>query len=172
MALVAVTAVLSWLVFRWDADTDMRLSVGWVTVPLVFSVLEADTGRPIEGAVIRLLDFDFESSTAPPDYLELKTGPDGRAATSLNLRFTMSEEIPSGKLRSYCMHYPGWDMYVMAAGYPDVLAAFADHERGNRRFHEYAPPPAVVFRLRREPRPGDSKSAFETRKAEVLRDKR
>ena len=45
--------------------------VGRASIPLEFVVLDASTGQPVEGAMVRLAEVDTEYQAA--------TGPDGRA---------------------------------------------------------------------------------------------
>jgi hypothetical protein len=65
MAVVAVVALLLWLILCWDWDTGAAHGVGEVSIPLVFVVSEADSGQPIEGVVIHLQDFDYQSDPIP-----------------------------------------------------------------------------------------------------------
>jgi hypothetical protein len=149
MIAVAAVAFLLWLVLRWDADTGVSLGIGHASIPIVFVVQESGSDRPVEGATIHLQDPDYEDTPNPPYVLDLKTGPDGQATVLSDWTFHASEGIPSGKLRFYRVRYPPWEMRFSAEGYQGVAASFRDYESKDRRFHEDAPPPPIVIRLRR-----------------------
>jgi hypothetical protein len=149
MAVVAVMALLLWLIRRWETDGGVSYATGHVRIPLVFLISGADTGQPIEGAVIRLEDPDYLYVSIPPDRFELKTGRDGDATTLVELPFNETRGLPSGRLRFYRVVYPHWKIKIAAKGYRDVVLSFADYERRDRRFHEKAPPAPIVIRLRR-----------------------
>jgi hypothetical protein len=151
MAVVAVMALLFWVGIQWKADTGSTRGVGHTSVPLVFVVSDIESGRPIDGATIKLSDHDYQSNQVPPYVLQLKTGKDGQASTQVDLMFYESRGIPSGQLRLFRVAYPHWEIRVAADGYEDAIAPFADYEQRDRRFHENAPPPPIAIRLRRQP---------------------
>lgn len=152
MWLVAVTASLYWVVLRWDSDTAISQAIGHTKVRLDFYVCEADPGRAVEGAAIRLVDLDFANDPREPYVLEIKTGPGGRASKVLDLRFSESRGVPSGRLHSFRVEYPQWHMEVKAAGYQGFAVPFQEYEMRDRRFHDARPAPPVVCQLRRLPR--------------------
>lgn len=151
MLAVAVVACGSWIFLRWDPDTGVSHGVGHVRIPLVFLVSDGDTGRPIEGARVLLRDRDRDSNPVHPYVLDLRTGPDGRATVLDDWPFYVSEGVPSGRLHFYRVVYPHWEMTFTAEGYVPAEGSFREHEAGDRRFHEAAPPPPIVVRLRRVP---------------------
>jgi hypothetical protein len=153
MLAVAVLAGGLWVVLRWDTDSQVSQGIGLIRIPVIFLVTDSGSGHPIEGAAIRLRDRDYDSNPRPPYVLDLKTGPDGRATASDDWTFVVGTGVPSGRLRGYQVRYPQWEMTFTAEGYQPVAAMFADYERGDRRFHESKPPPPIVIRLKKLPRP-------------------
>jgi hypothetical protein len=112
--------------------------VGHASVPLEFRVLDDSTGRPIEGASIRLAEGD-------PEY-RATTGTDGRAKMVIRAMIGgRSSLIRTTRAVNYA-----WRLEVTADGHKGVTDYLGDHTRGNR-YHSDASPPPVVIRLARTP---------------------
>ena len=79
-----------WLTVRFDWDTGVSHGVGSKSVPLILVFSDADSGRPIDGAVIYLNALEWQNDPIPPNYLEMKTGPDGKATTVVRLMVCVS----------------------------------------------------------------------------------
>jgi hypothetical protein len=150
MAGVAAVALLLWLIVQWGRVYQTSHGVGHVDIPLDFFVTDADSGQPLQGASIRLHNFDNQSNPIPPYWFELETGLDGHAATVVNLTFYEGRAIPSHELLFYRVAYPHWEMKIEADGYREFEASFANYEEGNSRFHEHSPPPPILIRLRKQ----------------------
>jgi hypothetical protein len=148
MIAVAVVAVLLCLPPVWDSSY-VSLGIGSVNVPLLFVVCDGESRQPIEGATIRLQDPDCIDTPIAPYVLGLKTAAGGRADLPLNLTFTNAVS-PSGRLLSFHVRYPNWEMRVSAPGYREFQADFAMYQKGNPRYHSNLPPPPIVIGLRRQ----------------------
>jgi hypothetical protein len=162
-------AVVLWVIIGLLFPTGtIALGVGHTNVQISFVVVDADTGQPVGGAAIHLRDPDLADIPAipvrdpdltrcpgrPPVNIDLDTAADGSASVWLGLQFVDSWETGSGRLLSFHVRYPQWNMRVGCEGYQEFTAPFAAYERENPRFHDgYAPPPKkpppIVIRLRR-----------------------
>ncbi|MHB1561929.1 MAG: hypothetical protein ACYC61_31155 [Isosphaeraceae bacterium] len=156
---VAVVALVLWLILavRWQPREGR--GIGHTSIPLAFSVCDAASGAPIEGATIRLEDPDFASSPTPPEVVALETGRDGRATFVLEAPVYMVRRRSSPEWE-WRIRYPWWVMTVAAGGYAEFSAGFDDHaaERGGVGFHEGPlpppSPPIAIKLLRRGPAGG------------------
>jgi hypothetical protein len=147
MAAIGIASLVLWTVLRWD--TGFSAGVGAVDVHLVFQVCEVASGTPIDAARIQLEDPDYVGDPKEPYVLELKTGPDGRAVATFELGFSETRGIPSGRLRSYRVRYPRWQITVRADGYESAEAWFHNYVMRDQRFSQPGTPPPVVTRLRK-----------------------
>lgn len=110
------------------------------TVPLQFTVLDAETGLPVSGASIQLLRVIDREYLAPP------TGPDGR--TTFVIQATSSgygsvlQRIFS---RKRPVNYRLWVIDVEAKGYAKFKGGL-EKLTSDRRFHEkdVVSPPIVI----------------------------
>ncbi len=163
MAGVAAVALNDWLIRDYDWNPARSLGIGDTSVPLTFFVCDADSGAPIEGAMIRLEDLDYaDPPPKPPDVVDLSTGRDGRATFVLEAVVDMVQR--SSPEREWRVRYPSWQMRVGAEGYAEFSTAFADYaaERGGVGFHKgVLPPPSppIVVRLHRRNRTEFAKHA-------------
>jgi hypothetical protein len=140
MVIVGLMAILCVFVLRRDPDTGITQAVGHARVQLHFHVCDAESGLPIDGATIWLVDSDWVDNTTEPHLIVLKTGRDGSASKALELGFGFTQGIPSGRYHSFRGNYPPWQMRVDAEGYTSVRTWFRDYEVGDKRFHENRPP--------------------------------
>ena len=112
--------------------------VGRASVPLEFLILDATTGRPINGASIWLAEGD-------PEY-QATTGTDGTA--KLIIQATTAGR--SGIFRSVrSAYYDHWSLVISADGYKGLNDDLGRHTRGPR-YHSDAVPPPIVVRLSSE----------------------
>ena len=156
MIAVAVVVTLLWfgrgLVYR------SRIEEGksWQPTQLTFVVSDADSGQPIEGALVELRDPECRERRFfdPPQTIELKTGLDGRASIELNLERDYEFDHVSGEIYDLHIRFPRWEMRFSKEGY-QVSAARFEHsymkDRRSLRTHhmDHDPQPPVVMRLRR-----------------------
>lgn len=157
---VAVVALVLWLILAVRWDSRVGHGIGHTSIPLVFSVCDAVSGAPIEGATIRLEDPDFASSPMPPWVVALETGRDGRVTFVLETHVYMVRRRSSPEWK-WRIVYPQWVMTVAAGGYAEFSAGFADHaaERGGVGFHKGPlPPPSlpIEIKLQRRRPAGDA----------------
>lgn len=131
MVAVAVVALL--LVAQPEA-----VWVGHATIPLGFLILDASTGRPIEGASIHL---DLEKEN--PDY-KATTGPDGHAEVVIQ---AMTTGRSSMVRHTRTVNYGKWMLVVAADGYESLTDDLRKLTLEPRYHYDAAPPP-VVIRLR------------------------
>jgi hypothetical protein len=123
-----------WLADSWDGWDGS----GRRTVVLDFCAVDAGTGRPVPGALIRLYEGTPEHS--------LTTGPDGHA------RFLYRDAAVAmsyGGLRGHRtrVHY-GWMVSASADGYERKVADLSTLT-GDPRYHSEALPPPILVRLER-----------------------
>jgi hypothetical protein len=161
MAGVAVVSLVVWLIR--DHDRTRSLGIGQTSVPLTFLVCDADSGAPIEGAMIRLEDPDYaDLPPKPPKIVDLSTGREGRATFVLEAQvYMVRRSSPEWEWR---IRYPSWQMRVVAGDYAEFSDAFTDYaaERGGVGFHKgVLPPPSppIVVKLHRRDRTESAKRA-------------
>lgn len=156
LVLAGVLAILALLALP---PRKVALGVGHVDVSLDFVFVDAETGRPVPGASLRLQDLDdIQGTTAEPEVIVRTSGPDGHARIVLKgLTFTTSDRVAGdGRFVRHLtrdVRYPAWECRVTAEGYQDLTVSPANLRStylGDRRFHEDRIPPAIVFRLRRQ----------------------
>jgi hypothetical protein len=165
---VAGVALVLGLIRDLDWGPPRALGIGNTTVPLIFSICDAGSGAPIEGAMIRLEDPDYaDLPPRPPYVVDLSTGRDGRATFVLEARVSMvKRSFPEWEWR---VRYPSWQMRVVARGYAESSTAFADYEAergGGIGFHKGAlppPSPPIVVKLHRRTQPKPAKRASSLR---------
>jgi len=161
---VAAVALVLWLIRDLDWDRPRSLGIGNTSVPLIFSVCDAGSGAPIEGAMIRLEDPDYADIRSKPPYVvDLSTGRDGRTTFVLEaLVYMVRRSSPEWEWR---VRYPSWHVRVVAGGYAEFSAAFADYEAergGGIGFQKgILPPPSppIEVRLHRRTQPDSAKRA-------------
>ncbi len=132
-----VTAFVVIAVLGTGAFTEV-VWVGRATIPLEFVILDASTGRPIEGASIRLF---FEGNEENPE-CEAVAGPEGRARVVIQAR-TVGRDSLFRHTRG--VNY-NWFVAVTADGHLKDLQYLATLTRAPAYHHDKVPPP-IVFRL-------------------------
>jgi hypothetical protein len=154
---MAALALLLALIRGLDLDPVRSSGLGHTTIPLGFVVYDADSEKLIEGATIRLQDYDYlpGPDPNPPYVLNLKTGPDGQAMFMHNANVYMWKR--SSPEWEWCIKYPLWEMRVAAEGYREFTASFEDfaNQRGGTGSHKGTLPPVsppIVVRLRKRAR--------------------
>jgi hypothetical protein len=110
--------------------------VGHASIPLEFVILDAPTGRPLEGASVRLVEWT-------PEY-EASTGADGRANIAI---YAMIGGRSSLVRKTRSVNY-AWALAVTCGGHEGINQALSDVTRGPRYHSDSAPPP-IVIRLAR-----------------------
>jgi hypothetical protein len=122
------------------ASPAINQSFGRADVPLRFTVIDADSGRPVSNAGVKLTEFDREEYRAPT------TGSDGQ--TSITLGFNCcSNRTLFGKSRR--VFYSMWHVDVEAAGYAALSTALTELTE-DHRFHDDAHPPVITLHLHRK----------------------
>jgi hypothetical protein len=111
---------------------------GHASIPLEFLILDAATGRAIDGASIRLVEGD-------PEY-QATTGPDGRA--KVLLWATVGGR--SSFLRDTRAVNYAWTFLVDCNGYRSVTENLREVTR-DARYHSDPAPPSIVIRLEQSP---------------------
>jgi hypothetical protein len=114
----------------------------WVrsaSVPLEFLILDSSTGRPINGASIRLAEGDPEYRTT--------TGTDGRATLVIRAA-TAGRSSVFRSTRS--VNYGHWSLAIAANGYNGLNDDLKRHTLGPR-YHSDAVPALIVIRLSCKP---------------------
>jgi hypothetical protein len=135
MVAVAIVA----LIFVITSRMFDVLWVGHASLPLEFLALDASTGRPIGGALIRLID-------GPPEY-EATTGPDGKAKIVIEARAAGSASLFH---RTRSVYYLLWRLVISAKGYKSVKDDLNQYT-WDPRFHSDPIPPPLVIRLQPDP---------------------
>jgi hypothetical protein len=134
VAVAMVAVVLACLQLVWRDGW-----YGQAKVPLRFTVLDAETGRPVSGATIQLV--------RGPEYLAPPTGNDGRTALIIEARCGGDRGI-FGRTRHVNFGY--WALHVEAKGYQKFRGSL-EKRTSDRRFHEDgAIPPPIVIRLQNQ----------------------
>jgi hypothetical protein len=156
MIAVALVATLLW--FGRDLVFPSRIDEGrsWQPTQLTFVVSDADSGHPIEGALVELRDPDRRERRFfdPPQTIELTTGPDGRASIELNIEREYEFDHVSREIYDLHIQFPRWEMRFSREGYQVSAARFehsyTEYRRSLRSHHmDHDPQPPVVIRLRR-----------------------
>jgi hypothetical protein len=134
--MVAVAIVAGFFAFIDFATQAMW--TGRATIPLQFTVLDAETGRPISGASIQLVRIIEREYLAPP------TRMDG--GTTITIRAMCGGD--GGILRrSRNVSYFPWTILAESNGYQPFRGDL-EKRTSDRRFHDYnAVPPPIVIRL-------------------------
>jgi hypothetical protein len=110
-------------------------------IPLRFAVLDADTGRPVPNADVKLVEFNRANYRAPA------TGRDGQTAITLGFKCCSNSAL-FGKSRHII--YSFWEVDVEAAGYATLSSALTGFT-GENCFHDAdATPPPITLRLHRK----------------------
>jgi hypothetical protein len=99
-------------------------------------------------ASIDLKDPRYVGTSVAPHVLALRTGADGRVTVPVSLRYS-HQTSATGRLLSFHVRYPRWEIRVAAEGYEEFVAPFADYERRDPRFDSQTTPPPVEIRLRK-----------------------
>ena len=140
--MISVAVVAGLFVFI-DSNTH-SLWIGRTTIPLRFTVLDADTNQPISGSKVRLDDDGYYES---PKYWET-TGLDGMTKITIRTGCTGSGGVLRG---SRNVTYWPWTIFAESDGYQTFEGRLEKHT-GDRRFHDYnAAPPPIVIRLHNSP---------------------
>jgi hypothetical protein len=156
--MIAVALVATLLGFGRGLVFRNRIYQGasWQPTQLTFVVSDADSGQPIEGALVELHDPDPRERRFidPPQTIELKTGPDGRASIELNLERQYEFDHVSQEVYDCHIQFPRWEMRFSKEGYQVSAARFehsyTEYRRSLRSHHmDHDPQPPVVTRLRR-----------------------
>jgi hypothetical protein len=158
MIAVAICAILCSLLL-W-ALRPYSFGVGSRPTPIVFTVVDAETGLPVAAAFVQLREGDYavDDGGRPidilmPDQEVLKTDTDsnGQAQLTAEIRFCCNESF----LTSVTYYILGsWLVWVSADGYKPFIAPLSDYT--GRSVRGAFPPPAVHVEL--EPSPGSSQA--------------
>jgi hypothetical protein len=128
-----VAAVLAYLAFF---PLGGALWVGFREVTLDIAAFDSDTGRPLAGAVVRLVPEEGDSNV-----VEAQAGADGKAR--LKNRFWASGQ--SNILRQTGgVRFTRWWLEVLAAGHRPLRILLAEHTGPGRDINNPAPPPIRV----------------------------
>jgi hypothetical protein len=136
MIAVAVFAVVMYVLIALPAAD----WVGGASIPLEFLVLDATTGRPIEGASLRLVLEEGRD----PEY-EATTGADGQAKVCIRA-MTYGQSFLLRSTRFVRYH---WTLIITADHHVGATLSLYELTRGARYHSDPAPPP-IVIRLDRE----------------------
>lgn len=144
MAAVATVALMCFLICL----ANEHLLVGVVTqcydgrtVPIQFAIVDAETGRPVPGARVKL-------SRQNDRHHALTSSSDGLA--SLTFKPGCDERIYLLGGLVYTVYYSNWELEVDAEGYERVKSLLSEY-RGDTRYPGNIVPPPIVIRVRHDP---------------------
>jgi hypothetical protein len=132
MGLVAACGIAMAVLVNFSSEADW---VGFASIPLEFVVVDAASGKPIDGAAIDLT----ESS---PEYSAV-TGTDGRAKLIIHALISGRSSL---RRETRSVNY-SWGLTVTCDRYEPVYEALQNVTR-DTRFHSDKAPPPIVIRLK------------------------
>jgi hypothetical protein len=144
-ALLAILVLFAALLSLARGPFSLNVASGHLTVPLVFEINDASSGRPVPGATIQLVD---ESGILTHSAASNNTG---HAAIFFQTRF--GRRTTYGVIHELSLDYGDRWLIVSAAGYQQVRAPLTQFTN-DRRYHVTNPPP-IVIRLK----PGSATAA-------------
>ena len=132
MGMVATCGIAMAMLVNFSSET---VWVGFASVPLEFVVVDAASGKPIDGAAITLTE-------GKPEYSAV-TGVDGRAKVVVHA--TISGRS-SWRQETRSVNY-AWGLSVTCDRYEPVYEALQNVTR-DKRYHSDKSPPPIVIRLK------------------------
>jgi hypothetical protein len=122
------------------ASPAINQSFQGVNIPLRFIVIDADTGRPVSDAKVKLREFNRVNYAAPT------TGPDGQITITVQFKCCSSSTLFRTARRVIDAF---WEVDVEAAGYETLNTALTEFTGENRFHDDAATPPLINLRLHR-----------------------
>lgn len=130
---VAVFAVVTAVLIRLSP---VAVWVGYASIPLEFVILDAPTGQPLEGALVRLAEYT-------PEYNAVTTA-DGRAKFDIHAMITGRSSLIQG---TRTVNY-AWTLSVACDGHQGISQDLREVTR-EPGYHSGPAPPPIVVRLAR-----------------------